>query len=65
MRWYHASYERDNAALSTLYSLHGLTGHYNDWARSGDFNDISNNHPEFAVVVLVEGENGWYVKCAA
>lgn len=56
-----ASYDADKTKrFPVLYLLHGLTGHYSDWARSGELvNSIANEHKFIAV--LVEGENGWYV----
>lgn len=59
-----AGYERDKTRrYPTLYLLHGLTGHHSDWTRSDDFVSYISNKHEF-VVVLVEGENGWYVNSA-
>ena len=53
------SYEMDKTVRFTvIYLLHGLTGHYNNW---GDKTSIAKYLEPFNfIVVMPEGDNGWY-----
>ena len=41
-----------------LYLLHGLTGHYSDWASRSNVADYAQHYR--IIVVMPEGNNGWY-----
>jgi putative tributyrin esterase len=53
------NYEADkNAKFPVIYLLHGLTGHYDNW---GDKAQIAKYLEPFNfIVVMPEGDNGWY-----
>ena len=53
------NYETDKTTRFTvIYLLHGLTGHYNNW---GDKTSIAKYLEPFNfIVVMPEGDNGWY-----
>jgi putative tributyrin esterase len=54
-----ASYESEKSArFPVLYLLHGLGGHYDNWASKTKLTDYSVNHR--TILVMPEGENGWY-----
>lgn len=59
-----ANYEIDKTRkFPIVYFLHGLSGHYNDWMHASDLANFAATKHQF-IVVLVEGENGWYVDSA-
>ncbi|HRH43945.1 MAG TPA: alpha/beta hydrolase family protein [Pyrinomonadaceae bacterium] len=41
-----------------LYLLHGLTGHFSNWSEKTKLIEFSRNYK--FVIVLVEGDDGWY-----
>lgn len=45
-----------------LYLLHGLTGHYSDWAARTKVADYASEYP--MIVVMPEGNDGWYTDSA-
>jgi S-formylglutathione hydrolase FrmB len=45
-----------------LYLLHGLTGHYSDWAARTNVADYAS--PYRLIVVMPEGNDGWYTDSA-
>lgn len=45
-----------------LYLLHGLTGHYSDWITHTNVADYSAQYR--MIVVMPEGNNGWYTDSA-
>lgn len=42
----------------TIYLLHGLTGHYNDWNDQAKLEEYTT--PYKYIIVMPEGDNGWY-----
>ena len=42
----------------TLYLLHGLTGHFDNWANNTKLTDYAKNYNY--IIVMLEGDNGWY-----
>ena len=46
-----------------LYLLHGLTGHYNDWVARTNIADYASGYG--IIVVMPEGNDGWYTDSAA
>lgn len=42
----------------TVYLLHGLTGHFNDWGDKTKLEEYSTNYKY--IIVMPEGNNGWY-----
>jgi len=58
------SYKNSNekTAYPVIYLLHGLTGHFNNW---GDKTEIAQYlAPYNFIVVMAEGDNGWYTDSA-
>ena len=54
-----ADYKTDTGKkYSTLYLLHGLTGHYDNWADKTKLTDYAKNYNY--IIVMPEGDNGWY-----
>lgn len=45
-----------------LYLLHGLTGHYSDWASRSNVADYAEQYR--LIVVMPEGNDGWYTDSA-
>lgn len=45
-----------------LYLLHGLTGHYSDWASRSNVADYAQQYR--LIVVMPEGNDGWYTNSA-
>lgn len=45
-----------------LYLLHGLTGHYSDWVTKSNIADYAAEYR--LIVVMPEGNNGWYTDSA-
>lgn len=46
----------------TLYLLHGLTGHFNNWSENTKLEEYSKKHGY--IIVMPEGNNGWYTDSA-
>jgi putative tributyrin esterase len=46
-----------------LYLLHGLTGHYSDWITHTNVADYAAKYR--MIIVMLEGNNGWYTDSAA
>lgn len=44
--------------FSTIYLLHGLTGHFDNWADKTKLTDFAKNYNY--IIVMPEGDNGWY-----
>jgi putative tributyrin esterase len=44
--------------FAVLYLIHGLTGHFNDWADKTKLRDYAANYNY--IIVMPEGDNGWY-----
>jgi putative tributyrin esterase len=44
--------------FAVLYLIHGLTGHFNDWADKTKLKDYAANYNY--IIVMPEGDNGWY-----
>ena len=42
----------------TIYLLHGLTGHFDNWADKSKLTDYLKNYNY--IIVMPEGDNGWY-----
>lgn len=47
---------------AVLYLLHGLTGHYSDWASRSNVADYAQQYR--LIVVMPEGNDGWYTNSA-
>ncbi len=47
---------------AVLYLLHGLTGHYSDWASRSSVADYAQQYR--LIVVMPEGNDGWYTNSA-
>ena len=45
-----------------IYLLHGLTGHYNNWAEKTKLEQYAANYNY--IIVMPEGDNGWYTDSA-
>ncbi len=45
-------------SYSVIYLLHGLTGHFNNWADKTKLTDYAKNYNY--IIVMPEGGNGWY-----
>ena len=56
---YHTS---STTRYPVLYLLHGLTGHYSDWATKTNVADYA--APYRMIVVMPEGKDGWYTDSA-
>lgn len=52
------NYESEKISYSVVYLLHGLTGHYDNWADRTKLADYAKNYKY--IVVMPEGNNGWY-----
>ena len=53
------NYEMDkNARFTVIYLLHGLTGHYDNWGEKASIAKYL--EPFNFIVVMPEGDNGWY-----
>jgi S-formylglutathione hydrolase FrmB len=58
------TYESEKGArFPVLYLLHGLGGHYDNWASKTKLTDYAISHR--TILVMPEGENGWYTDSAA
>ena len=44
--------------FAVIYLLHGLTGHFDDWANKTKLKDYAANYKY--IFVMPEGDNGWY-----
>lgn len=55
-----ANYKNSNEKTfyPVLYLLHGLTGHFDDWANKTKLTDYAANYNY--IIVMPEGNNGWY-----
>ncbi len=54
-----ASYNAEkDKRFSTVYLLHGLTGHFDNWADKTKLTDYAKNYNY--IIVMPEGDNGWY-----
>ncbi len=53
-----AGYSGSPARFPVLYLLHGLWGHYDDWAEKTNVLAYANGLP--LIIVMPEGANGWY-----
>ncbi|MGH9729061.1 MAG: alpha/beta hydrolase [Candidatus Acidiferrales bacterium] len=54
-----ADYSESSRRFPVLYLLHGYTGHYSDWCGKTRIVDYAKPYEE--IIVMPEGENGWYV----
>ncbi len=52
-------YATTTRRFPVLYLLHGYTGHYSDWATKTRLIEYAKPYEE--IIVMPEGENGWYV----
>lgn len=52
-----------NTRYPVLYLLHGLTGHYSDWLTRSNLADYAAKYR--MIVVMPEGNDGWYTDSAA
>ena len=52
-------YQEYAPPMATVYLLHGLGGSYNDWIKKGGAARLAKKYK--VLVVMPEGENGWYV----
>ena len=52
-------YADSERRFPVLYLLHGFTGHYDDWAKLTGVASYAAEYQE--IIVMPEGENGWYV----
>ncbi len=58
-----ANYSADNQArFPVIYLLHGLTGHYDNWGEKAKIAEYLAPYP--FIVVMPEGNNGWYTDSA-
>ncbi len=46
-----------------IYLLHGLTGHFDNWADKSKLTDYTKNYNY--IIVMPEGDNGWYTDSAS
>jgi putative tributyrin esterase len=54
-----ANYESGGTEkFAVVYLLHGLTGHFSDWADRTKLKDLAANYRY--IIVMPEGDNGWY-----
>lgn len=51
-----------NTRYPVLYLLHGLTGHYSDWLTRSNVADYASGYR--MIVVMPEGNDGWYTDSA-
>lgn len=57
------NYEANKAEkFAVLYLLHGLTGHFDNWADKSKLNDYALNYNY--IIVMPEGNDGWYTDSA-
>ncbi len=55
-----ANYEiAKDKRFAVVYLLHGLFGHFNNWSEKTNLSDYAKNY-EY-ILVMPEGNNGWYV----
>lgn len=54
--------ERKDARFPVVYLLHGLTGRFDNWTEKTKIAKILESHN--LIVVMPEGENGWYTDSA-
>lgn len=52
-------YATSRRRFPVLYLLHGYTGHFDDWATKTKIIRYAKGYDE--IIVMPEGENGWYV----
>lgn len=58
------NYEANKAEkFAVLYLLHGLTGHFDNWADKTKLREYAANYNY--IIVMPEGDNGWYSDSAA
>lgn len=58
-----AKYEANKTEkYPVVYLLHGLTGHFNNWADKTKLRDFAAGYQY--IIVMAEGENGWYTDSA-
>jgi len=53
----------DSSRYPVVYLLHGLTGHYSNWSDKTDLSKFAAAHN--FILVMPEGDNGWYTDSAA
>ena len=54
-----ANYESEKSGkYAVIYLLHGLTGHFDNWADKTKLKDYAANYNY--IIVMPEGNNGWY-----
>ena len=58
-----AGYEESARRYPVLLLLHGLWGHYDDWANNTNIVEYASKYP--LIVVMPEGGNGWYTNGVA
>ena len=58
-----AGYEQSVRRYPVLLLLHGLWGHYDDWANNTNILEYAGQYP--LIVVMPEGGNGWYTNGVA
>lgn len=49
---------KEKTFYPTVYLLHGLTGHYNDWGGKAELEKYTESYKY--IFVMPEGDNGWY-----
>lgn len=54
----YAEKENSEKRYPVLYLLHGLTGHYENWAERTTLEEYSKDYE--LIIVMPEGSNGWY-----
>jgi len=54
----YAAKEHSGKRYPVLYLLHGLTGHYNNWAERTPLEEHSEKYE--LIIVMPEGNDGWY-----
>lgn len=59
-----AGYQNSNEKTfyPVIYLLHGLTGHFSDWADRSKLKDYAKSYNY--IIVMPEGDNGWYTDSA-
>ena len=58
-----AGYEESARRYPVLLLLHGLWGHYDDWANNTNIIEYAGKYP--LIIVMPEGGNGWYTNGVA
>jgi len=53
-----ANYASEKVSYPVVYLLHGLTGHFDNWADRTKLNEYAKNYNY--IIVMPEGNNGWY-----